>query len=316
MRRKRIKRERLAYYHCMTRVVGRQMLLGEAEKKHMRWLIRKVEGFTGVRVLTYALMTNHIHLLLEEPDRECDVSDELLMQRMKSLYSEGEMAEIEARWINWQTQNNNQAIAEDKRRYTRRMHDISEFMKTLKHRFSFWYNRLNNRKGTLWSERFKSVLVEGGEALCAVAAYIELNPVRAGLVKDPALYCFCGYGDAVAGSGQAQNGIIDVMVHKGASFGRNTERSWQKQSVRYLDEVLCFGHMNIEGDNPLAQCLLQRCRYFTDGQVLGSKSFVEAFFLENRDYFGPRRMCGGRKVKGAGDALYAIRDVSRGGGDV
>ncbi|NCD33053.1 MAG: transposase, partial [Spartobacteria bacterium] len=75
MRRRRIKRDELAYYHCMTRVVGRQMLLGEAEKEHMRVLIRRVEGFSGVRVLTYALMTNHIHLLLEEPDRATVVDD-------------------------------------------------------------------------------------------------------------------------------------------------------------------------------------------------------------------------------------------------
>ncbi|NCD34262.1 MAG: hypothetical protein EOL87_12725, partial [Spartobacteria bacterium] len=67
MRRRRIKRGPLAYYHCMTRIVGRQWLLGDAEKERMHQLIRRVEGFSGVRVLTYALMSNHIHLLLEEP---------------------------------------------------------------------------------------------------------------------------------------------------------------------------------------------------------------------------------------------------------
>jgi hypothetical protein len=44
----------------------------------------------------------------------------------------------------------------------------------------------------LWAERFKSVLLEGGEALAAVAAYIELNSVRAGLCADTNLQVFGG----------------------------------------------------------------------------------------------------------------------------
>ena len=62
-------------------------------------------------------------------------------------------------------------------RYRRRMYDISVFIKELKGRFAQWYNQRHDRYGVLWAERFKSVLLEGGEALAAVAAYIELNPV-------------------------------------------------------------------------------------------------------------------------------------------
>lgn len=277
----------------------------------MRILIRKVEAFTGVRVLTYALMTNHIHLLLEEPDRATDVSEELLEERMRALYSVEEMGEIAARWADWLGQGNTDAILEDQARYRRRMHDISEFMKTVKHRFSFWYNRLHNRKGTLWSERFKSVLVEGGAALRTVAAYIEMNPVRAGLVADPSAYRFCGLGDAAEGSQVARNGIVEIMVQKGRSFGRDVDRSWQKQSSRYVDEVLTYGNVDRDIELQPMQRFLCRCRYFTDGQVLGSKAFVEEFFAANRDYFGPKRATGGRKIKGGWNGLYTIRDVSQ-----
>jgi hypothetical protein len=52
--------------------------------------------------------------------------------------------------------------------------------------------------GTLWEGRFKSVLVEGtGQTLSTMAAYIDLNPVRAGIVKDPADYRWSGYAEAV-----------------------------------------------------------------------------------------------------------------------
>ncbi len=51
-------------------------------------------------------------------------------------------------------------------------------MKLLKQRFSVWYNRSHQRYGTLWSERFKSVLVEAKSGVMTVAAYIDLNAVR------------------------------------------------------------------------------------------------------------------------------------------
>ena len=56
-------------------------------------------------------------------------------------------------------------------------------------RFTMWYNHNYGRVGTLWSERFKSTLVEGKRfTLQIVAAYIDLNPVRAGIVRDPKQY--------------------------------------------------------------------------------------------------------------------------------
>lgn len=309
MRRRRIKRVPLAYYHCMTRIVGRRWLLGDAEKEHMHQLIRRVEGFSGVRVLTYALMSNHIHLLLEEPDRESVVDEDELLKRMRSLYTAGEMDEILARWALWEEMGSEDSVRRDKIRYTSRMHDISDFMKTLKHRFSFWYNRLHGRKGTLWEERFKSVLVEGGDVLRSVAAYIEMNPVRAGMVADPSGYRFCGFGEAMGGGLRARAGIIEVMVQRGRAFGNTVEREWAGESMRYFEEVLTYSEKDV-GGGP-SERLLCRSRYFTDGQVLGGQDFVEAFFAENRDYFGPRRISGGRKVRGDWTALYAIRDVGR-----
>jgi len=65
------------------------------------------------------------------------------------------------------------------------MYELSQFMKTFKQCFSIYYNSNHERRGTLWEERFKSVLVEESEYAQLVAgAYIDLNPVRAGIVKD------------------------------------------------------------------------------------------------------------------------------------
>ncbi|MCH8474136.1 MAG: transposase, partial [Opitutales bacterium] len=59
--------------------------------------------------------------------------------------------------------------------------DLSAFVKIYKQQVSIWYNANHDRYGPLWSDRFKSVLVQGsGTALLVMAAYIDLNPGRGG----------------------------------------------------------------------------------------------------------------------------------------
>jgi hypothetical protein len=101
-------------------------------------------------------------------------------------------------------------------RFTRRMGDLSLFMKTLKQRFTQWYNGKNRRKGTLWEDRFRSLAVEIqdlatlGAAARIVSAYIDLNPVRAGMVEDPAEYAWCGYARALVGEKESAKGLLRV----------------------------------------------------------------------------------------------------------
>ncbi|NCD34216.1 MAG: transposase [Spartobacteria bacterium] len=339
MRRKRIKRDHLAYYHCMSRIVGREMVIGEVEKEHMRRLIRRVEGFTGVSVLTYAVMTNHIHLLLEEPERDDvqSITNDELIRRLGCLYSEDEVGEICSRWKEWDAVGLLDETKEDKQRYLVRMNDISEFMKQVKQRFSCWYNRRVGRVGTLWEHRFKSVLVEDGAALRTMAAYIEMNPVRAGMVDDPKAYRFCGLGEAMGGVAQARRGIMTLVSGVGrlddAVRAKEKVDAWGMASVTYWERVLMYDEVC---KNPYFAMLDQdmipdklrrrmkisdserlrcRSRYFCDGQVFGSQEFVEAFFTENRDYFGDSRQTGARKMRGGWGDLYTIRDLGHWCGD-
>lgn len=317
----RIKRNELSYYHCMSRVVGRQMLLGEAEKEHMRVLIRRIEGFTGVRVLTYALMTNHFHLLLEEPERDEVVGNDLFYERMACLYSEEEMEELEVRWALWREDGYEVLVQQDMQRYRDRMHDISEFMKQLKQRFSRWYNICHDRKGTLWDNRFKSVLVEAGSPLRTVASYIEMNPMRAGLCVEPQEYRFCGFGEAMGGNFCARKGIGTVVESTGLSLD-----GWDEISSYYLERVLMYEEARNHPEGFAryddvqekvrkrialtdAERLLCRCRYFSDGRIIGGKSFVEGYYEAHRNEFGEQRKTGARKVKGGWKDLFAVREL-------
>jgi hypothetical protein len=64
-------------------------------------------------------------------------------------------------------------------------------MREIKQTFSRCFNKTHGRRGFFWSERFKSVIVEDGDTLVNVLAYVDLNPVRAGIVKRPEHYRWC-----------------------------------------------------------------------------------------------------------------------------
>ena len=53
------------FYHCMSRVVDRQFIFGEIEKEHFARLMRQYAHFCGIQILTFCLMGNHFHLLIE-----------------------------------------------------------------------------------------------------------------------------------------------------------------------------------------------------------------------------------------------------------
>ena len=152
------------FFHCISRVVNREFVLGEVEKDHLVRIMRKVEAFTGVRVLTYCLMDNHFHLLLDVPEApEEAFSDEAFLHRIRRYYT-GPVGSITWRDVEWKVRTWREdgadaAVEELKAQYCKRMYDLSEFMKTFKQRFTQWFNSRHERRGTLWESRFKSVLI-------------------------------------------------------------------------------------------------------------------------------------------------------------
>jgi putative transposase len=213
-----------AIYHCISRVVDRRFAFGQEEKERFRSLMRMYEKFSGCRVLSYCLMDNHIHLLLEvTPRLESGLSDGELLTRVGAICDKvtvGLLREelAEARGLLAAGRVRESYVEEIHARYTYRMHDLSEFMKGLMQRFTQWFNGRHQRSGTLWERAFTSVVVEDGEAARAMAAYIDLNPVRAGMVSDPGDYRWSSYGEAVGGR-------VKGECHTGLGTGGNGKRS-------------------------------------------------------------------------------------------
>lgn len=70
----------------------------------------------------------------------------------------------------------------------------SNFMKVLSHRYALYFNKKYERTGALWEGRYRSCLVESDEYVLACHRYIELNPVRAGMIDAAASYRWSSHG--------------------------------------------------------------------------------------------------------------------------
>jgi len=208
-RRRFVFSDRACCYHVMSRVAGGELLFGEVEKEAFRKLMRRMERFAGVEVLTYAVMGNHFHLLVRVPEREAflrkftkgtkDERESRLFEHLELLYSKAYLAQLKEELKVMSEKGLDELYEKTMEGYLSRFCSLEHFMKELKERFSRWFNKRHGRRGTLWQERYRSVLVEDGEALRTMAAYIDLNPVRAGLVEDPKDYRWCGYTEALGG---------------------------------------------------------------------------------------------------------------------
>ncbi len=331
-----------AFYHCLSRVVDRQFVLGDPEKAEFTRLMRLYEAFCEVRVITHCLMSNHFHILLEVPRRPADftLSDEELLERLKPVNSVLEINTLRQRLqmlreaAQRNPEGNARAEAEAlKATIMARMYDLSSFMKLLKGRFTQWYNRSHGRKGTLWEERFKSLLVEAaGDALTTMAAYIDLNPVRAGLVQDPKDYRWSGYGEANGGNAVAKAGLQEVCEANGSDmladklqsvdtlanyrrlvYQRGLEGAENEEGVparRGFTEAEIAEVMEKKGRLSRLEMLHCRVRYFSDGAVMGSKEFLKKVFEAERQRFGPKRVKISHPMRGVeGGQLRFLRDL-------
>ncbi len=327
---------RTRYFHVVSRTAGKQILFGDDERETLRKILFKQLKFSGLRALAWCFMGNHFHLLLELPDKERALegwTEDDLIDRLSVLKDEFSTRMILGDVEMFRGNGHADGLTEIAKRVRERLFDLSAFMKELKQKFSIAYNFKHGRSGTLWEGRFKCSRVEWGEALRAVAAYIDLNPVRAGLAESPEDYRWCSYAAAVGGMRLARSGLVEVAT---AARGLSKKLSWAKAQESYRQLLFGIGQEVHGGATPdgyqkskggftqreieavcaaggqlsLAAALRCRVRYFTDGVVLGSQRFVDDFFRAQRGQFGEKRKSGARRMKGAkwGD-LRVLRDL-------
>ncbi len=158
--------------------------------------------------------------------------------------------------------------------------------------------RVPNRER--WLERF-----EGEEALATMAAYIDLNPVRAGIVEDPLEYEWSGYGEACAGSRRAKRGICKALNHPQDLWEKKTlpryrmflfdeglEVEGKPENAKRRSGVTERARLKVQAEGGVLSrrvVLRKRISSFTNGVVYGREKFVREVAERYRELTGQER---------------------------
>lgn len=108
---------------------------------------------------------------------------------------------------------------------------VGEMMKALGQRYVQYFNRTYQRSGTLWEGRYRSCLTQAEEYLLACQRYIELNPVRAGMVEHPAEYRWSSY--RTNAQGEADSLIQPHEVYEAMGSDSSSRQAVYRELFRH-----------------------------------------------------------------------------------
>jgi len=176
------------YYHCISRCVRRALLCGEGYEHRKEWIEERLELLAqefAVAVCGFSVMDNHLHVLVRiDPGVAKAWSDEEVVRRWLAVYPPRSLdlddPKLVQVWVDHELQNT-ERVAE----YRSRLQDMGWLMKALKEPLARMANKEDDCKGTFWEGRYKSIAILDEEALLATCAYIDLNPVAAGIATTP-----------------------------------------------------------------------------------------------------------------------------------
>ncbi|WED25641.1 transposase [Vibrio sp. DW001] len=186
--------ESTPYYHCVSRCVRRSFLCGvdpytQQSYEHRRaWIESKIEALSQlycIDICAYAIMSNHYHLVLHmNRDEALGLSSNQVIERWQLSHK---LPALIQRWLSHQITTG----AEEKEclriieSWRNRLWDLSWFMKELNYDIALKANQEDNCKGHFWECRFKNQALLDEQALLAAMAYVDLNPLKAGIAEKP-----------------------------------------------------------------------------------------------------------------------------------
>jgi REP element-mobilizing transposase RayT len=163
-------------YHVMSKTALPGLPFDPLDKDDFLARLKTLSKIYFTEILGFCLMDNHFHLLVRVFPSD-HVPDDELADRYRRKYGEGRVFPRER-------------CDELRRKWS----SLPEFVKELKQTFSRRFNKRRNRRGYLWNDRYKSEIVQDGNALLNCLAYIDLNPIRAAMVDRPEEYRWCSLG--------------------------------------------------------------------------------------------------------------------------
>ena len=276
-----LRNDQSTVYHVISRTALDGLPFKNEDKDYLLYLIKYFSRIFFVDVLGFCVMGNHLHLVCRVYPEE-EVSRDELEKRYKEYFGLGAyVSDIDLEY------------------YKHRWSSLSEFVKDIKQNFSRYYNKKHNRKGYFWADRFKSLIVEEGRTLVNLLAYVDLNPIRAGIVKKPEDYRWCSLGyhfqtvnkdnllSVDFGMKEWDEFDLQEIVRKYREFvyetgavdrDQKSEVSGQPREKKGIDPKIVEKERKKKYKVSRVERFCYRSRYFTDAGIIGSREFVREVF--------------------------------------
>ncbi|MED5296062.1 transposase [Salinicola sp. LHM] len=195
------------WYHLVNRCVRRAFLCGTdavsgQSYEHRRgWIsdrLHQLAGVFAIDVAAYAVMSNHYHLVVRvDVERAEGWSDDEVLKRWTALFTGpllvqrycagADMLPVERK-----------AVSELAATYRERLADVSWFMRLLNEAIARQANAEDGAKGRFWEGRFKSQALLDEAAILSAMAYVDLNPIRAGMAETPETSAYTSVAERMA----------------------------------------------------------------------------------------------------------------------
>lgn len=273
MRKRRLKINGRASYHVSTRTVLGSFLFEQPETRE--WIYNQVLFLAScfyVELHAVVILSNHYHLVFTMDKPKLNEHD--IKLRYLKLQSKNR---IPKQWL------------EEHLLWFERLTDLSEFIKILNQSIAQRINRNQNNKGHVWGQRYFSSLLENGQAMQTCLAYVELNPVRAGICKKPSQYPWCSAG---------RSERSEIQLPRLTKLKGIRKRHRKDAFYDYLDQVALIesGELNSKLTIPnrndvnfefaeikiLLEMCFKRTNWATSSLILGSSDFCKKAMIAFR----------------------------------
>lgn len=169
------------FYHVMSRCVRQNFLCGfdvltQKDYSHRKtWILDRIKflaNFFAIKICAYAIMNNHFHLVLMVDITLAEsMSDDDVIRCWSALFPNNA--------------NKEKHRADKIQQWRLRLSSISWFMQCLNQHIAAKANKEDHKKGRFWDGRYKSQALLDEGALLTAMAYVDLNPIRAGISSLP-----------------------------------------------------------------------------------------------------------------------------------
>jgi len=294
-----------AVYHVMSRTALEGFPMGSVENDFLLKAIQRFSRLYFTEILGFCLMGNHFHLLVKMLP-EADFSDEDIRKRYTRHYGEDTIFP-DGQLPFWRM----------------KLSSLSEFIRDIKVNFTRNYNRNHGRRGYFWGYRFKSVIVGKGETLVNCLAYIDLNPLRAGIVKKPEEYRWSSIGYHMQTNNKDKFLSTDfglkefnvprekerVRLYRKYLYEAGSISNQEEGYVKVIDPRVLAREKKRGFEITKASRLRYRTRYFTDSGIIGSKEFVATHYQQFKHLFASKHEKKPKPIQGL-SGMYSLKRLS------